>query len=160
MRPLYVRGQSGFENLAGQIRAATSADAAVLWVSSSGTRQILARTDGMLTRHRYSAGNVHPGDGWPLIIEEPWTATSCGLSCGSGYRSTPPLLVAVVESDADVQAAWDVAIETAHRLTQSGTDPTPAGHPDWPCGARYCPVLEAPRDAAGNDRPGVDGATS
>ena len=158
MRPLYVLGQSGFVDLAGEIRAVTSAGVAVLWVSGSGTRQILARTDGLLTRRRYSAGNVHPGDGWALIVEEPWTATSCGLSCGSGYRSTQPLLVAVVESDADVRSAWELAIATAHRVTRTGTVPSPPGHPDDPCGALYCTVLEPPRDADGRDRPG-DGAT-
>lgn len=124
--------------------AVTSSRHSVLWVSFSGTVQLIAVVEGALTRVRQgSRWSPHPGDGWQLFVEEPYFATSCGFGDGSGYRSTPPLLVATVGGAADVASALDEARIWSRQLAADGHDleGTPSGHPTGPCGALYCPRI-------------------
>jgi hypothetical protein len=118
--------------------------AVVLWISASGTRQLLAQTGGLLTRTRVSSGNPHPGDTFALILESPWSATSCGLTCASGYCSTPPAWVGVVETAADVEAAYAEAVAALHGVSQDRWEALTTGHPHGPCGALHCRDLAAP----------------
>ncbi len=114
----------------------------VSWMSFSGTVQILASSDGLLTRTRSSKGSPLPGDGWPLLVESPFFATACGCGDASGYRSTPPLLVVALESVDDVNVVIGTFGERVRRLIESGfeADAVPEGHPQTACGARYCPI--------------------
>jgi hypothetical protein len=114
----------------------------VMWVSLSGTIQLFAGADGFITRlRRGAAGSVHAGDGLPLLVEAPFFATACGCGDGSGYRSTPPLGVGVIDTAADVEALYAEARRLAEELVAAGYDPArvPDGHPDGPCPALYCP---------------------
>lgn len=142
METLYAFGRDGYLDLAPRIREATDAGMAVIWMSASGTRQVLSRVHGdPLTRIRISAGNEHAGDGLPVVVEEPWSATTCGFSCASGYRSTPPLVVAVVVSEADVEELNRLVLDlTRDPMPQEEWSAVPSDHPVGPCPAYYCRV--------------------
>lgn len=144
MEVLYRAGEP-WVDLAGPIRLAVTTGRAVLWLSWSGTRQLFAwPDDGPFVRARHGVeGSVHPFDGHPLVVHEPWFATSCGTGDAGGYRSTPPLLVAVIAGAGAVEAAMAEARALVERLDTAGFsfDDIPEGHPDRPCGAMLCPLI-------------------
>ena len=119
----------------------------VMWVSLSGTRLIVAVQDRVITRTRLGAADsVHAFDGWPVMVEPPFFATACGFGDQTGYRSTPPLLVAAIGGHDDgpdeIGRFTRVAARMAHQLLTDGYDATsvPSGHPVEPCAALHCPV--------------------
>lgn len=127
-----------------QMVAETNRDRAVMWVSWSGTVQVFARLDGALTRVRQASHrSTYLGDGWPLIVEDPFFATACGFGDATRYRSTPPLLVATVDRTADVAGLVQDAMGRARRLAAEGfnLEQVPDGHPLDPCRAMYCPRI-------------------
>jgi len=132
-----------FRDLHDSLLALTARRSQVAWVSMSGTLNLFYRRDGHLVRTRVPApGAELIGDGLPLVIEPPFIATTCGFADHSGYRSTPPLVVAEVQSPADVKALWQHAQAQLQHLVESRFDvhAIPPGHPDRPCGAMYCPA--------------------
>ena len=118
---------------------------AVVWISFSGTVQLFAMLEGLMTRTRVpSRGRAaHWGDGWPLLVEDPVFWTACGCGDGTGYRSTRPLLVAAVDSPTEVDDLHEEGGALAKSLVAAGFtgDMVPAGHPPEPCGAIYCPRI-------------------
>lgn len=143
MRLLHRAG-GPWVDLGPQLVAEISREKAVMWVSFSGTVQIFATVEDAPTRTRQgSRGSPHLGDGWTLLLEDPFFATACGCGDGTGFRSTPPLLVATIDTAADVARLFEDAKRWARRLADSGhdIDAVPTGHPKHPCGAMYCPRI-------------------
>lgn len=129
---------------------------AVMWVSFSRSVQFFALVDGHLIRIRQAPEGAHlMGDGLPVLIEPPLIATACGCGDASGYRSTPPLLVAVVDhpekADQEMGELVAQARAVGRQLVEAGydRDPVPAGHPPDPCGALYCPASPPTSETAG-----------
>ena len=107
----------------------------VLWLSESGTVQFFLSHQGELTRIRLGQPWAsHAFDGLPLPVHEPFAATSCGCWDGSGYQSTRPLLVAEIARGEDLT---DAVVQQIRDLEGSELT-TPRGHPEQPCGAKWC----------------------
>jgi hypothetical protein len=118
---------------------------AVLWVSFSGTLQVFAMRDGLLTRTRVPrrGRSTHLGDGYPVLLRDPAFWSACGCGDGTGYRSTRPLLVAAIDNPREIDDLSEEAGALADSLLAAGLtrDVMPPGHPPDPCGAIYCPRI-------------------
>lgn len=141
MAQLLHRADQPWTDLTTALSAAVGQGRIGLWMSFSGTVQYFATVDGCLTRTRQPArGSEHPGDGFPLIVEPPFFATACGCGDGTGYRSTRPLLVALVDGPGDMDEMCDLRRRLVRQMVDDGFDAgsLPAGHPPGPCVALYC----------------------
>lgn len=128
-----------YRDLTVDILTATTDGAAVLWLSYSGACTTFAVVDGLLTRTRSSRTAHLPGDGFRLLVPEPFVATPCGVTDGTGYAGTPAVVAAVVTTAADVHAVGAMsdtvlAAPGVSELLQA----VPSGHPVGPCRALYC----------------------
>jgi hypothetical protein len=139
---ILYRAQQAWADLTDDVQVALIGGRSVMWVSLSGSAQVIVLWDGVAVRFRHAGPEATlVGDGLPLLIEQPFFATSCGLGDGSGYRSTPALLVATFETTDDIDTLVDEARQVRAQLVADGYDPTDRapGHPDWPCLALHCP---------------------
>ena len=147
MSQLLYRADRPWVELTDPLLAQVHAGHAVMWISFSRSIQFFALEDGQLIRIRQAPEGAHlMGDGLPVMIEPPLVATACGCGDASGYRSTPPLLVAVVDhpekADQEVVELAAEARAVGRQLVEAGyaRDALPARHPPDPCGALYCPA--------------------
>lgn len=130
----------GYRDLAGDIVAAAAAGQMVVWLSASGTASLYGSHDGCLIRVRRSITNPHPGDDFPLMVVNPFTATSCGAGDGAGFRSTPPVLVAVIDTPEDVESGNELGRKLRQQIDEDVWRTIPPDHPDHACTALYCRV--------------------
>ena len=150
MDVLYRAG-GPWRNLTASLVSHTAQGCEVGWVSTSGTLLVFATGIGGLTRRRVNPHALHAWAHLPLIWQEPSFATACGCGDGSGYRSTPALLVVAFDAQAELETLVAEAVSTADQLVAEGHDflAAPPDHPAAPCAAMYCPLITPEAVASG-----------